>query len=89
MLVIGHGGNDDLTNRKIQKDIQNELDVKKFIVIRCPNCGKWTYAKVTQKTRFCSRCVKNFKINPIQVIYVESHQKANYLVKLKNREETK
>jgi hypothetical protein len=33
MLVTGHGGNDDLTNRKVQKEIQKELDVKKFIAI--------------------------------------------------------
>ncbi len=33
MLLTGHGGNDDLTNRKIQKEIQNQLEVKKFVGI--------------------------------------------------------
>ncbi len=63
------------------------MSTNEFIVIRCPRCGKWTYAKSRQKTRFCSRCEKRFKINPIQVIYATSHQHANLLVKMKNEEE--
>lgn len=31
MLVTGHGGNANLLERKCQREIQNELDVKKFI----------------------------------------------------------
>ena len=65
------------------------MDEKEFIVIRCPRCDKWTYAKVTQKTRFCSRCERRFKIDPIKVIYVKSHQQANFMVKLKNEAEMK
>ncbi|MEA2070214.1 MAG: DUF1922 domain-containing protein [Asgard group archaeon] len=61
--------------------------LKPFVVIRCPRCGKWTYAKTRQKTRLCSRCEKRFKIDPLKVIYVESHQKAQVLVKLKNEQE--
>lgn len=64
-----------------------EMGAKEFIVIRCPQCRKWTYAKSLQKTRLCSRCEKSFKINPTQVIYVSSHQHANLLVKMKNEEE--
>ena len=55
-----------------------------FIVIRCPRCGKWTYAKAKQKSRFCSKCEKRFKINPIEVIYADSHAKANVIVKIRN-----
>ncbi|MHA1213266.1 MAG: hypothetical protein ACTSSH_12505 [Candidatus Heimdallarchaeota archaeon] len=62
---------------------------KQFVVIRCPRCGKWTYAKLRQKTRFCSRCEKRFKINPLEVIYAESHQHANVVVKIKNEEAMK
>ena len=59
---------------------------REFIVLRCPNCGKWTYAKTKQKTRFCSRCEKRFTINPIEVIYADSHTKARTLVKIKNEQ---
>ncbi|NHJ84629.1 MAG: DUF1922 domain-containing protein [Asgard group archaeon] len=62
------------------------MSVKNFIVIRCPKCGKWTYAKLRQKTRFCSRCEKSFRINPLEVIYAENHQQAQFLVKMKNEE---
>ena len=63
------------------------MSFKEYIVIRCPRCGKWTYAKATQKTRFCSRCEKSFKIDPIKVIYVENNQQANKMVKIKNEQE--
>lgn len=59
---------------------------KQFIVIRCPRCGKWTYAKTGQKTRLCSKCQKRFKIDPVQVIYTDSHKKARTLVQMKNAE---
>ncbi|HUT81184.1 MAG TPA: DUF1922 domain-containing protein [Candidatus Bathyarchaeia archaeon] len=65
------------------------MSEKEFIVIRCQRCGKYTYAKLKQKTRFCSRCEKQFTINPLEVIYAESHKKANILVKYKNEEEMK
>ncbi|NHJ47362.1 MAG: DUF1922 domain-containing protein [Asgard group archaeon] len=60
-----------------------------YIVVRCPRCSKWTYAKSTQKTRLCSRCEKRFKINDLEVIYAESHQHAHILVKHKNEQEMK
>ena len=60
-----------------------------FVVIQCPKCGKWTYAKARQKTRFCSRCEKQFKIDPLKVIYTDSHAKARMLVKIKNEQEMK
>ena len=60
---------------------------KRFIVLRCSKCGKWTYARSRQKTRFCSRCEKRFKIDPVQVIYAADHRQAHYLVKMKNEEE--
>jgi hypothetical protein len=62
---------------------------KGFIVVRCPRCNKWTYAKSRQRTRLCSRCEKRFKINDLQVIYADSHQHANNLVKYKNEQEMK
>ncbi|MBN1330606.1 MAG: hypothetical protein JXA54_14120 [Candidatus Heimdallarchaeota archaeon] len=62
------------------------MSVKEFIVIRCPRCGKYTYAKLKQKTRFCSKCEKPFTIDPLEVIYAESHKQANILVKYKNEE---
>jgi NADH pyrophosphatase NudC (nudix superfamily) len=65
----------------------SSVKYKEFIVIRCPRCGKWTYAKTKQKTRLCSRCEKSFRIDPLKVIYVESHQQANILVKNKNEDE--
>lgn len=63
------------------------MSIKEYIVIRCPRCGKWTYAKTKQKTRFCSRCEKSFRIDSMKVIYVETHQQANIMVKLKNERE--
>jgi len=63
------------------------MPIKEFIVIRCPRCGKYTYAKLKQKTRFCSRCEKPFRINPLEVIYAESHKEANIIVKYKNEGE--
>jgi NADH pyrophosphatase NudC (nudix superfamily) len=63
------------------------MSVKPFIVIRCPRCGQWTYAKSSQKTRFCSRCQKSFQIDPLRVIYVENHQKARIMVQLKNEKD--
>lgn len=62
---------------------------KEFIVIRCPRCGKWTYAKTKQKSRLCSRCEKSFQIDALKVIYADNHQHANLLVKMKNEEEMK
>ncbi|MHA1154711.1 MAG: DUF1922 domain-containing protein [Candidatus Heimdallarchaeota archaeon] len=61
--------------------------LKEFIVIRCPKCGKWTYAKTKQKSRFCSRCEKQFKIDPVKVVYAESHQQAQIMVKNRNEKE--
>ena len=63
------------------------MSLKEFIVIRCPTCGKWTYAKTKQKSRFCSRCEKQFKIDPVRVIYAESHQQAQLMVKVRNEME--
>ncbi|HUU76806.1 MAG: DUF1922 domain-containing protein [Candidatus Heimdallarchaeota archaeon] len=63
------------------------MSIKEYIVIRCPRCGKWTYAKTKQKTRFCSRCERSFRIDLMKVIYVETHQQANIMVKLKNERE--
>ncbi|MCF2144391.1 MAG: DUF1922 domain-containing protein [Candidatus Heimdallarchaeota archaeon] len=65
------------------------MSEKKFIVIRCPRCGKWTYARSRQKSRFCSRCERSFKIDPVKVIYAKSHREASFLVKLKNAEAMK
>ena len=33
MLITGHGGNDDLSERKIQKEMQKDLDVQRFVAI--------------------------------------------------------
>ena len=63
------------------------MSIKEYIVIRCPRCGKWTYAKTKQKTRFCSRCERSFRIDLMKVIYVETHQQANIMVKFKNERE--
>ena len=63
------------------------MSIKEFIVIRCPKCGKWTYAKTTQKSRFCSRCEKQFKIDPIKVVYAENHKQAQMMVKKRNEME--
>jgi hypothetical protein len=65
------------------------LRFRRFIVVRCTRCGKWTYAKATQRTRLCSRCERRFKINDLEVIYAESHQHANALVKHLNEKEMK
>jgi len=63
------------------------LNFKEFIVIRCPKCGKWTYAKTKQKSRFCSRCEKQFKIDPVKVVFAENHQQAQMMVKNRNEQE--
>lgn len=53
-----------------------------FYIIRCPNCGRYTYAPVHQKTRLCVYCQRIFKINPISAIYVAEAETARVRVKL-------
>ncbi len=52
-----------------------------FYVIRCPNCGRYTYAPIRQKTRLCVYCQRIFKINPLNAVYVENAETARTYVK--------
>ncbi|MFW9830333.1 MAG: hypothetical protein ACFFD8_00945 [Candidatus Thorarchaeota archaeon] len=53
-----------------------------FYIIRCPNCGRYTYAPMRQKTRLCVYCQRIFKINPLNAIYVTDAETARARVKL-------
>ncbi|MHA1506856.1 MAG: DUF1922 domain-containing protein [Candidatus Asgardarchaeia archaeon] len=41
---------------------------KRYIVLRCPNCGNATYGKYGIKTRRCPYCGKRFKVSMYTVI---------------------
>ncbi len=53
-----------------------------FYIIRCPKCGRYTYAPTSQKTRLCVYCQRIFKINPLNAIFVEDAKTARTSVKL-------
>lgn len=53
-----------------------------FYIIRCPKCGRYTYAPTSQKTRLCVYCQRIFKINPLNTIFVEDAKTARTRVKL-------
>jgi len=57
---------------------------KRFVVFRCPICGKFTYAPLGQKTRLCSFCGKIIKIDIRQAIVVDDARQASFLVKRYN-----
>jgi len=57
---------------------------KRFVVFRCPVCGKFTYAPLGQKTRLCSFCGKIIRIDARQAIVVEDARQASFLVKRYN-----
>ncbi len=53
-----------------------------FYVIRCPRCGRYTYAPTRQKTRLCVYCQRIFKINPLSAVFVDDAVTAQTRVKL-------
>ena len=53
-----------------------------FYIIRCPKCGRYTYAPTRQKTRLCVYCQRIFKINPLNAIFIEDAKIARTRVKL-------
>ncbi len=53
-----------------------------FYIIRCPRCGRYTYAPTRQKTRLCVYCQRIFKINPLSAVFVEDANTARTRVKL-------
>ena len=53
-----------------------------FYVIRCPQCGRYTYAPTRQKTRLCVFCQQIFKIDPLNAVFVEDTDTARTRVKL-------
>jgi len=55
-----------------------------FYIIRCPRCGRYTFAPIRQKTRFCVYCQRIFKVNPLNAQYVEDAKTATTLVKFYN-----
>jgi hypothetical protein len=55
---------------------------KGFYIIRCPKCGRYTYAPIQQKTRLCVYCQRIIKVNPIQAQYVKNAETARTRVKL-------
>jgi len=52
-----------------------------YYIIRCPKCGRYTYAPTRQKTRLCVFCQRIFKINPLNAIYVDTAERARTRVK--------
>jgi hypothetical protein len=53
-----------------------------YYIIRCPQCGRYTYAPTRQKTRLCVFCHRIFKINPLDAIFEEDATTARTRVKL-------
>lgn len=53
-----------------------------FYVVRCPQCGRYTFAPIRQKTRLCVYCQHIFKLNPLTAEYVEDSKTARTKVKL-------
>jgi hypothetical protein len=53
-----------------------------FYVVRCPQCGRFTFAPIRQKTRLCVYCQHIFKLNPLSAEYVEDSETARTKVKL-------
>ena len=53
-----------------------------FYVVRCPQCGHYTFAPIRQKTRLCVYCQHIFKLNPLSAEYVEDSEAARTKVKL-------
>jgi hypothetical protein len=53
-----------------------------FYVVRCPQCGRYTFAPIRQKTRLCVYCQHIFKVNPLGAEYVEDARTARTKVKL-------
>ena len=53
-----------------------------FYIIRCPQCGRYTYAPTRQKTRLCVFCHRIFKINPLNAIFEKDATTARTRVKL-------
>jgi hypothetical protein len=53
-----------------------------FYIIRCPQCGRYTYAPTRQKTRLCVFCQRIFKIDPLNAIFEEDATTARTRVKL-------
>lgn len=52
-----------------------------YFIVRCPRCGRYTYAPVRQKTRLCVYCQRIFKINPLNALYVKDAKTARTRVK--------
>lgn len=57
---------------------------KKFVVFRCPVCGKFTYAPLGQKTRLCSFCGKIIRIDPRTAVITDDAKQASLLVRRYN-----
>ena len=53
-----------------------------YYIIRCPQCGRYTYAPTRQKTRLCVFCQRIFKIDPLNAIFEEDAITARTRVKL-------
>jgi hypothetical protein len=52
-----------------------------YYIIRCPRCGRYTYAPTRQKTRLCVFCQRIFKIDPLNAVYIENADMARTRVK--------
>lgn len=54
---------------------------KGFYIIRCPQCGRYTFAPIYQKSRLCVYCQRIFKVNPLHAVYTEDAETARARVK--------
>ncbi len=52
-----------------------------YFIVRCPQCGRYTYAPARQKTRLCVYCQRIFKIKPLNAIFVKDAKTARTRVK--------
>ncbi|MBS7287474.1 MAG: transposase zinc-binding domain-containing protein [Candidatus Freyarchaeota archaeon] len=55
-----------------------------YAVFKCPNCGCYTFAPASQKSRLCPRCGKIVKIDLLHAEIVGDARRASELVRARN-----
>ncbi|MEM3568394.1 MAG: DUF1922 domain-containing protein [Candidatus Jordarchaeales archaeon] len=55
-----------------------------YAVFKCPNCGCYTFAPTSQKSRFCSRCGKIVKVDLLHAEITNDARRASELVRSRN-----
>ena len=55
--------------------------MSRYVIVRCPYCGRYTYTSIRTKSRLCSYCGKIFRANENQVKIVPDLRTAQLLVR--------